>query len=131
MRRAIPLLFALSLVACDTPDTTPPPDDGGPTDAPPDATKDSPPDAPPPDGPLPVGKFCEMPGSIQFQPTGTVVVPGGSGPDLGFLHLPVGFCAHHFANVGNARQLRFAPISSSRPTSSRSSSGAARSESTA
>lgn len=53
---------------------------------------------------------CKLPGSIQFTQNGTVVVPGGSSPvDLSFLHLPVGFCAHYFATVGNTRQLRFAP----------------------
>jgi glucose/arabinose dehydrogenase len=41
---------------------------------------------------------------------GTHVVPGGTGqPDLSWLTLPQGFCAHHYATVGNARQLRFAP----------------------
>jgi glucose/arabinose dehydrogenase len=60
----------------------------------------------------PVGsRFCDQPGSVQFTNEGTVTVPGGgSGASrLSFLHLPVGFCAHHFGNVGNARQLRFAP----------------------
>jgi glucose/arabinose dehydrogenase len=59
---------------------------------------------------------CALPGSIQFTATGTVTVPGGpAGTDaLSFLHLPVGFCAHYFAVVGNStggnvRQLRFAP----------------------
>jgi glucose/arabinose dehydrogenase len=47
---------------------------------------------------------------VQFTANGTVVVPGGSSPvDLSFLHLPTGFCAHYFATVGNARQLRQAP----------------------
>jgi glucose/arabinose dehydrogenase len=39
------------------------------------------------------------------------VVPGGSAdaPSLAYLKLPVGFCAHYYAKVGNVRQLRFAP----------------------
>ncbi len=58
-----------------------------------------------------VAHFCDRPGSVQTTAEGVVVVPGGpaSAPDLSFLHLPVGFCAHFFANVGNTRQLRFAP----------------------
>jgi glucose/arabinose dehydrogenase len=35
-------------------------------------------------------------------------VPGGTG-DLSWLSIPEGTCAHPFATVGNARQLRFAP----------------------
>jgi hypothetical protein len=62
--------------------------------------------------------LCNLPGSVQYRSTGVAVVPGGpsgSGtdagpvPPLGFLSLPAGFCAHYFANVPNARQLRFAP----------------------
>src|SRR5512143_2093422 len=55
--------------------------------------------------------FCDLPGSVQTTANGLVVVPGGpaGAPDLSFLHLPVGFCAHFFAKVGNTRQLRFAP----------------------
>lgn len=55
--------------------------------------------------------FCDLPGSVQFTDQGLVVVPGGpaSAPDIRFLHLPVGFCAHFFATIGNTRQLRFAP----------------------
>jgi len=58
-----------------------------------------------------VAHFCDLPGSVQTTASGVVVVPGGptGAPNLSFLHLPVGFCAHFFANVGNARQLRFAP----------------------
>jgi glucose/arabinose dehydrogenase len=53
---------------------------------------------------------CSLPGSVQFTSSGMVVVSGGSAnPDLTFLHLPVGFCAHYYGMVGNARQLRFAP----------------------
>jgi glucose/arabinose dehydrogenase len=44
-------------------------------------------------------------------PQGMVRVPGGvaQGPDLSWLHVPIGFCAHYFATVKTARQLRFAP----------------------
>jgi glucose/arabinose dehydrogenase len=62
---------------------------------------------------------CKLPGSVQFIGDSVHVVAGGlptcSGPhagcqgDLSFLKLPSGFCAHWFANVGDARQLRFAP----------------------
>ena len=54
---------------------------------------------------------CQLPGSVQFTSSGAVTLPGGSAswPTLSFLHLPVGFCAHYFGTVGNARQLRFAP----------------------
>ena len=54
---------------------------------------------------------CGLPGTIQFTSSGTVTLPGGSPswPSLSFLHLPMGFCAHYFGTVGNARQLRFAP----------------------
>ena len=54
---------------------------------------------------------CALPGSIQFSNRGISIVPGGppGTPDLSFLKLPAGFCAHYFGTVGNARQLRFAP----------------------
>lgn len=55
--------------------------------------------------------FCDLPGSVKTTATGVVVVPGGpaNAPDLRFMRLPIGFCAHYFGKVGNARQLRFAP----------------------
>jgi len=55
--------------------------------------------------------FCELPGSVRNEGTTTITVPGGgSGPaKLAFLRIPSGFCAHYFGNVGNTRQLRFAP----------------------
>jgi glucose/arabinose dehydrogenase len=61
--------------------------------------------------PTPHVPFCNLPGSRQSTANGLVVVPGGptNTPDLSFLHIPVGFCAHYFARVGNTRQLRFAP----------------------
>src|SRR5215475_6306744 len=59
----------------------------------------------------PRARLCDLPGSIQMTDSGVVVVPGGpaSAPDLRFIQLPVGFCAHYFATIGNTRQLRFAP----------------------
>jgi glucose/arabinose dehydrogenase len=69
---------------------------------------------PPDSGPMPDAAImnpCQLPGSVQFTSGGAVTVPGGSPtwPSLAFLHLPTGFCAHYFATVGNARQIRFAP----------------------
>jgi glucose/arabinose dehydrogenase len=53
---------------------------------------------------------CELPGSWIHDATGVHVVPGGlDSTDLSWLTLPQGFCAHHYAVVPNARQLRFAP----------------------
>lgn len=63
----------------------------------------------PPPNPNP-NPFCNLPGSFVHDAAGTHVVAGGSAqPDLAWLTLPVGFCAHHYARVPNARQLRFAP----------------------
>jgi glucose/arabinose dehydrogenase len=60
--------------------------------------------------PVDAGPFCNLPGSIQYTSGGVVVVPGGqSSVDLSYLQVPEGFCVHFFANVGNPRQLRFAP----------------------
>ena len=82
----------------------------------PDAGADAPADAiddvpvtPPPDGSI--TNPCDLPGSVQFTASGTVTVPGGAptAPTLAFLHLPVGYCAHYYGTVGNARQLRFSP----------------------
>jgi glucose/arabinose dehydrogenase len=70
---------------------------------------------------------CSLPGSVQFTNSGAVVVPGGTNSaDLSFLHLPVGFCAHYYGNVGNARQMRFAPggeLFVSSPTTGTTSNG--------
>ena len=63
---------------------------------------------PPFDGSGPM-TFCQLPGSLQFTRDGKVEVPGANTAALEFLSLPNGFCAHYFANVGNTRQLRFAP----------------------
>jgi glucose/arabinose dehydrogenase len=58
------------------------------------------------------GPFCDLPGSVVFQSSGVMtVVAGGppNTPDLTWLTLPAGFCAHYFAHVNVARQIRFAP----------------------
>ncbi len=59
----------------------------------------------------PPGTFCSLPGSVVYTPNGPQIMPGGdaSAPSLSWLTLPVGFCAHYFAHVPTARQLRFAP----------------------
>jgi glucose/arabinose dehydrogenase len=64
-----------------------------------------------PDAAPPAGSFCALPGSVVWTDKGPVAVPapGIQVPDMGWLHLPVGFCAHYFATVLTARQLRFAP----------------------
>ena len=68
--------------------------------------------APPPlDGPT-APSFCELPGSVVFGAGGakTLVAGGKKGaPSLTWLTLPEGYCAHYFANVPTARQIRFAP----------------------
>jgi glucose/arabinose dehydrogenase len=74
--------------------------------------KDAGHDALPPDldAMPPQGAFCALPGSVVFTSQGPQVVPGGaSTPSLDWLTLPEGFCAHYFAHVPTARQLRFAP----------------------
>ncbi|MFZ5897151.1 MAG: PQQ-dependent sugar dehydrogenase [Myxococcota bacterium] len=53
--------------------------------------------------------FCDLPGSIRFTTSGRSVAGGVSAGKLDFLRLPNGFCAHYFGNVGNPRQMRFAP----------------------
>lgn len=59
----------------------------------------------------PPAGLCDLPGSIQFTASGQTTVPGGpvGAADLSFLHLPVGFCAHYYGTVGNARRIRVAP----------------------
>jgi len=91
------------------------------TESPQSTATDTPPPATPTDTAGPAtptntpmsggGRFCDLPGSIQYTAPGVVVVPGGpsSTSNLMFMQLPIGFCAHFYANVGNARQLRFAP----------------------
>jgi glucose/arabinose dehydrogenase len=54
--------------------------------------------------------FCSLPGSVVSTAKGLSTVPGGPAmPDLAWLQLPSGFCAHYFATVPAARQLKFAP----------------------
>lgn len=55
--------------------------------------------------------FCELPGSVVFDGAGRHVVGGNdaSPTPLPWLTLPSGFCAHHYATVATARQIRFAP----------------------
>jgi glucose/arabinose dehydrogenase len=62
-------------------------------------------------GRFPQTRFCDLPGSVQYTAGGVVTMPAGAAPppNLAFLTLPRGFCAHEFAAVGNTRQLRFAP----------------------
>ncbi len=57
------------------------------------------------------GSYCALPGSVVGTSQGMVVVEGGDAslPDLSWLTVPAGFCAHHFANVPETRQLRAAP----------------------
>lgn len=59
----------------------------------------------------PAGAFCALPGSVVFTAQGPEVVPGSDAatPDIGWLSLPVGFCAHYYGTVPMTRQLRFAP----------------------
>lgn len=63
----------------------------------------------------PQGTFCSLPGSIVSTQSGLMIVPGqgdASAPDpmtLKWLNVPVGFCAHFFAQVSETRQLRVAP----------------------
>ena len=53
---------------------------------------------------------CQLPGTVQYTPSGVTVVDGGAPPpQLSFLHMPPGFCAHYYATVPNARQIRVAP----------------------
>ena len=56
------------------------------------------------------GTFCALPGSVIWDGASSAVVPGGHAPtDLSWLALPAGFCAHYFATVPHARQVRIAP----------------------
>ncbi|MDP9152046.1 MAG: hypothetical protein M3O36_19145 [Myxococcota bacterium] len=81
----------------------------------PDASDDAPvADAPGDTSVVPAaGTFCALAGSQVWTAQGTHVVSGIPGsaqpPDLSWLHLPPGFCAHYFATVKTARQLKFAP----------------------
>ena len=58
----------------------------------------------------PVSDFCDLPGSVVWAGGGSRIVPGGPMvPDVSWLHLPDGFCAHYFATVPETRQLRVSP----------------------
>ena len=82
-------------------------DSPAPIDAPGDAPGDAPTDA----GDGGPHSLCQLPGAVVFTASGKTVVPGGNptDPSLSFLTLPAGFCAHYYATVPNARQIRFAP----------------------
>jgi glucose/arabinose dehydrogenase len=88
-----------------------PEEPAAPIDAGPRVDHDGPPsgiDVIEPDGSS--NKFCDLPGSVQHTAAGKVAVNGGSNLDkITFMELHPGFCVHYFGNVGNARQLRFAP----------------------
>jgi glucose/arabinose dehydrogenase len=76
-----------------------------------------PPGPPPPLPPVPAGEmpaagaFCALPGSVVETSIGPALVGAADAgvPDLAWLNLPKGFCAHIFGSTGVARQLRFAP----------------------
>jgi glucose/arabinose dehydrogenase len=60
--------------------------------------------------PRPDGGWCEQPGAwVHDLDGGYHNVSGLPAHDMTFLTLPVGYCARWFGNVGNCRQLRFAP----------------------
>jgi glucose/arabinose dehydrogenase len=57
-----------------------------------------------PDGP------CGLPGSVIWETRGPTQVPGGTRDrDISWMKLPVGFCAHVYATVPHARQVKVAP----------------------
>jgi glucose/arabinose dehydrogenase len=106
---------AMPAASCSTDSAKPPPGDADAADATivrdarpttgTDASATVSPDAMPP------GAYCALPGSVVSTAQGMAVVPGGdaSAPDLGWLTVPPGFCAHYFATVPETRQLRFSP----------------------
>ena len=117
-------LGAALLVACSTSSDEPGnggPGDGGGSDATvgsKDARADGPGDAGngdvavlPADARPASGTFCALPGSYVTTALGPEIIPDPShtSPDLSWLQLPAGFCAHYFGTVLMARQLRFAP----------------------
>lgn len=74
-----------------------------------------------PDSAAAAGTFCALPGSVVSTAQGPVIVPGADGHELGWLTVPLGFCAHYFATVKTVRQLKFAPdgdLFAASPTSS-------------
>jgi glucose/arabinose dehydrogenase len=56
----------------------------------------------------PAGSYCALPGSLVATANGRGIVPGANPalPDISWLAIPPGYCAHHFANVAETRQLR-------------------------
>jgi glucose/arabinose dehydrogenase len=63
----------------------------------------------PPPSVIPNGP-CGLPGSIVWEARGPTRVPGGSiKPDISWMKLPVGFCAHAYATVPHVRQVKVAP----------------------
>jgi glucose/arabinose dehydrogenase len=58
-----------------------------------------------------VPHFCDLPGSLVNDGSGKQhVVPGSKGlPDISWMNIPSGFCAHVYAIIPNARSLRAAP----------------------
>ena len=63
----------------------------------------------PPPSVIPSGP-CGLPGTIVWEARGPTRVPGGSlHPDISWMKLPVGFCAHAYATVPHVRQVKVAP----------------------
>ena len=108
-------LSVLPLASCTTDEANAPSPDGGALDATqihdahPSTRKDALP-ALSPDA-MASGSYCALPGSVVSQGQGSAVVPGGNpaNPDLGWLTVPPGFCAHYFASALETRNLRFSP----------------------
>jgi glucose/arabinose dehydrogenase len=57
------------------------------------------------------GSYCALPGSVVGTPQGMAYVEGADPglPSMKWLTVPTGFCAHHFANVPETRQVRTGP----------------------
>jgi len=98
---AVPCLLG---AACTSPDPS-----GGSSDASVRDRQVTVVDAAPPSDAM-YDRFCDLPGSVRYTSSGMEVIAGGRETErLSFMQLPSGFCGHFFANVGNVRQLRFAP----------------------
>jgi glucose/arabinose dehydrogenase len=98
---AAALLRALAGCNVGDPPMMSPPDGGG---------KDADAAPPPVKYDANVPSFCDLAGSVVWQGGKPSVVPGAEGlPDLTWMRLPDGFCAHWYGKVPNARQIRFAP----------------------
>jgi len=74
--------------------------------------------------------WCDLPGAWVHEDGGyyDVAQLDGRRSDLRWVTLPVGFCVHTFASVGNVRQIRFAPggeLFAASPTTSTTSGGMA------